>query len=337
MKINKENIQTLFTQFSNAVVLIIGDVMLDDYLIGNVSRISPEAPVPIVDIKERYACLGGAANVALNIKSLGAKPILCSVIGEDAKSVSFLETMQKEQLSTEGIVQSSNRILTTKYRAIGNNMQLLRLDNEITHPLIDEDEKNFLHHLHRIIEAQKIDAIIFEDYDKGVITPQVIQNIVSLAGKKGIPVTVDPKKRNFMDYHNITIFKPNWKELKEGLSLSDARWDDVNLLQNLQEFMQQQQHENILLTLGGDGMLICRFKDSQFTHTHIEACRRNIADVSGAGDTVISVATLCWILGMDMEDIALLSNFAGGLVCEEVGVVAVDKNKFMQEIQCFVS
>ena len=337
MKVNKENIKTLFAQFSDTVVLIIGDVMLDDYILGNVSRISPEAPVPVVDIKKRYVCLGGAANVALNIQSLGAKPILCSVIGQDRKSADFLETMNNEQLSTEGIIQSPNRIMTTKYRAIGNNMQLLRLDSEITHNLIEEDEQNFLNSLSHIINNQKVSAIIFEDYDKGVITSRVIREIVSLADKKAIPIMVDPKKRNFMDYQKITIFKPNWKELKDGLSLTSSTWEDANLLKKIQEFMQEKQHKNILLTLGGDGVLICAFKDSQFTYTHIEACRRNIADVSGAGDTVISVATLCWVLGLEVENIAMLSNLAGGLVCEEIGVVAIHKDKLMEEIQCFLA
>jgi len=335
MKIDKESIQTLFSRFSDAVVLVIGDVMLDDYIVGNVNRISPEAPVPVVDIKKRYVCLGGAANVALNIQSLGAKPILCSVIGQDRKSVDFLEAMNNEHLSTEGIIQSSSRILTTKYRAIGNNMQLLRLDSEITHPLIEEDEQNFLNSLFHIVNNQKVDAIIFEDYDKGVITPYLIREMVSLANKKTIPIMVDPKKRNFLDYHNITIFKPNWKELKEGLSLTDSTWNDAGMLKKIQKFMQEKHHENILLTLGGNGVLMCKLKDSKFTCTHIEACLRNIADVSGAGDTVISVATLCWIMGLDVENIAVISNLAGGLVCEEIGVVAVHKDKLMEEIQSF--
>jgi rfaE bifunctional protein kinase chain/domain len=206
MKITKEKIEEVFEGFSNINILIIGDVMLDDYIIGNVTRISPEAPVPVVNIKTRYACLGGAANVALNVKSLGATPVLCSVIGHDRKSDEFLELLKQNKMDDIGIIRSKDRILTTKYRAIGNNTQLLRLDDEVTYPLSQSDEHDFSLQLTHIINSQKIDAIIFEDYDKGVITNNIIDNIVSLACKKSILVLVDPKKRNFWEYKNIDLF-----------------------------------------------------------------------------------------------------------------------------------
>ncbi len=330
MKINKENISSLFNKFSEKTVLIIGDVMLDDYILGRVSRISPEAPVPVLDIQSRHVCLGGAANVALNVQSLGAKAILGSIIGEDKKSAEFLELLKSKNLSNEGIITSGDRIQTVKYRAIGNNMQLLRLDNEITSPLNEKDEQVFLQHLLYILDTQRIDAVIFEDYDKGVITPKIIKEIVAAANKKSVPVMVDPKKRNFLDYKNITIFKPNWKELKEGLSLTE-NWNDKNTLEKIYDFMEQQQHKNVLLTLSHEGVLICQIENNNFTYKHIPAHLRNIADVSGAGDTVISVAALSLALGLDMENIAILSNLAGGLVCEEIGVVVVNKQKFVEE------
>ncbi|MCL2132605.1 MAG: bifunctional ADP-heptose synthase, partial [Lentimicrobiaceae bacterium] len=320
----KENIQKLFDDFSKLTVLIVGDVMLDDYILGDVSRISPEAPVPIVNITSRRACLGGAANVALNIKSLGAKSVLCSVIGEDKKSDDFLTIMQQERLDCHGIIKSKDRILTTKYRAIGNNMQLLRLDSEVTHSLSQNDEQRFCDTLLSVINTQSIDAVIFEDYDKGVITPVLINQIVAASKEKSIPIAVDPKKRNFLSYNNIDLFKPNWKELNEGLQIEKCGRQDHRLHDAVKQFMINKQHKHLLLTLSGDGVLIYCFENEAFRYTHIPAQVRNIADVSGAGDTVISVAVLCMAAGLEMEDIAMISNVAGGLVCEEVGVVAVN-------------
>jgi rfaE bifunctional protein kinase chain/domain len=331
MKMNKEKIQKVFEEFSNINVLIIGDVMLDDYIIGNVTRISPEAPVPVVNIKTRYACLGGAANVALNVKALGATPVLCSVIGHDRKSDDFLEILKQKKMNDIGIIRSKDRILTTKYRAIGNNTQLLRLDDEVTYPLSQSDEHDFLIQLTHIINSHKIDAIIFEDYDKGVITNNIIDNIVSLACKKDIFVLVDPKKRNFWEYKNIDLFKPNWKEIREGLQLKNCSWQDEYILESITQFMIEKQHKHLLLTLSGEGMVLYKYKEDTLSYTHVPACLRNVADVSGAGDTVISVAALCMAKRMDMEDIAELSNLAGGLVCEEVGVVAINKEKLLRE------
>jgi rfaE bifunctional protein kinase chain/domain len=330
-QLNKESIQELFAEFSKLKVLITGDVMLDDYLIGDVTRISPEAPVPVVNIKSRYARLGGAANVALNVKSLGATPVLCSVIGNDRKSDAFMEILAQEEMTDMGMIRSENRILTTKYRAIGNNTQLLRLDDEVTHPLSKTDEDSFLTQLEHIIHSQNIDVIIFEDYDKGVITPNIIDSIVSLAQKKSIFVLVDPKKRNFHDYKNIDLFKPNWKELREGLQLKNTTWQDKDIAEQIHQFMLEKQHKQLLLTLSGEGVVLYQCVDNKLFHKHIPSCLRNIADVSGAGDTVISVAALCMAKGMAVEDVAKLSNLAGGLVCEEVGVVAINKDKLLQE------
>jgi rfaE bifunctional protein kinase chain/domain len=333
MMLKKENIQKLFDDFSKLTILIIGDVMLDDYIVGDVNRISPEAPVPIINITSRYTRLGGAANVALNIKSLGAKPILCSVIGNDKKSEDFLDIMRQDNLSAQGIIKSKNRILTTKYRTIGNNMQLLRLDSEITQPLSPNDEQNFYNTLLSIIDDQYINAIIFEDYDKGVITPVIINKVISIAKEKSILISVDPKKRNFLNYNQIDLFKPNWKELNEGLQLKNCTWQDASLHNAVKQFMLDKQHKQLLLTLSGDGIIIYRFENEIFNYIHIPAQVRNIADVSGAGDTVISVATLCMALGMEMKIIAMVSNLAGGLVCGEVGVAAVDKEKLIKEMK----
>jgi len=337
MNANKKNIRQIFDDFSQLRIMIIGDVMLDDYIVGDVSRISPEAPVPVVNITSRYGCLGGAANVALNVKSLGATPILCSVIGDDRKSEEFLSLMQKENLSTSGIIKSQDRILTTKYRAIGNNMQLLRLDSEITNPLSEKDESDFCQSMLSIINTQKIDAIIFEDYDKGVITQSLIDKIITAAKEKSILITVDPKRRNFTTYHHTDLFKPNLKELQEGLHLDKCSHDSSCLQNAVTDFMVEKQHKNLLLTLSGDGVGLYFRENMTINYTHIPAHLRNISDVSGAGDTLISVATLCMAMKIEIKDVAMIANLGGGLVCEKVGVVAIDKEELGKELEIILS
>ena len=213
---NHAPINQIFENFGHQKVLIIGDVMIDSYIFGHVDRISPEAPVPVVAVKERTHRLGGAANVALNIRAMGAQPILCSVIGKDAKAITFLELLNKREMSPVGIIQSKDRITTTKFRIIGNSTQMLRVDEEIDHPLNLNDKNNLLKKVDQILKEESIDVIIFQDYDKGVIDKEVIQKVRVMAGS--IPIVVDPKKRNFHHFKNITLFKPNLKELREGIN-----------------------------------------------------------------------------------------------------------------------
>ncbi|MDR1792913.1 MAG: PfkB family carbohydrate kinase [Bacteroidales bacterium] len=330
--ISQEQISAIFKEFEQKNILIIGDVMLDDYIIGDVSRISPEAPVPIVNLRNRYVCLGGASNVALNIKSLGATPILLSVIGKDAKSAIFEQQMNAKGLTLDGILKSEERICTTKYRIIGNKMQLLRIDDEMDDNLSPKDVDNLLSKFTQIIDTQQIDAVIFEDYDKGVITKQIIHSIVTLCKDKKIPVLTDPKKNNFTHYQDITIFKPNLKELTQGLGLSDMDYKSEPFLTAIERFMEEKGHQMILLTLSADGMIVYQKKNTGIEQIHIAAHLRNIADVSGAGDTVISVAALGLSIGLPIEKTVAMANLAGGLVCEEIGVVAVDKQKLFQEM-----
>ncbi len=322
-----KNINALFESFSKMNVLIIGDVMVDSYLWGKVERISPEAPVPIVAVTKREDRLGGAANVALNIKALGANPILCSVIGNDTSGKLFLEMLRGQQMSNEGIVGTGERTTTVKTRVIGNQYQMLRIDEETdidTHPA---DKKKLLEHIMSIISSKKIDVIIFEDYDKGVVDKELVEKVVGLAEKNNIPVTADPKKKNFNHYKNITLFKPNLKELREGLK-ADFESDDLKeIIAAVKEFNKQHNIRLSLVTLSEKGILLCNAKSSH----HIPAHVRNITDVSGAGDTVISVASLCLAAGLEPESIAILANLAGGQVCEKVGVVSVDKDQLMEE------
>ena len=327
----KEDCINLFEAFNNLNVLIIGDVMVDSYLWGKVDRISPEAPVPVVSVEKRENRLGGAANVGLNIKAMGANPILCSVVGNDQKGEEFIKLLQDEEMSSEGIIKSNDRPTTTKFRVIGNKVQMLRVDEESDNPLIEEEQFAIAKRCNQIINDQQIDVIIFQDYDKGVISEELIEEVVNTAHDKDIPVAVDPKRRNFSAYKNVTLFKPNLKELKEGLKIDFDHKLDEALEQAVSELKSSLNSKMVLLTMSEDGVYI-DYDDNGEKSTHIiPSTVRSISDVSGAGDTVISVASLCLALKTDPSFLAEVSNLAGGLVCEKVGVVPVDKENLLKQ------
>lgn len=312
-------------------ILIIGDIMLDVYIQGQVHRISPEAPVPIVNITDTKTCLGGAANVAFNIQAMGATPILCGIIGNDIKGREFIQTIEAHNMPTQGIATIDNRQTTTKTRVIGNKVQLLRIDEETDQILSLEDSEKLYEHIKNLLLKEEINAIIFEDYDKGVITPLLIDKITQLAIEKSIPITVDPKKRNFLNYKNVTIFKPNLSELKNGLDIDKNDVDIESLNNKIKQFKKENQIDIVMTTMSDKGIMIAYNKKSEHTYDWIPAHFRSIADVSGAGDTVISIATLALIYGFSPTLIAELSNIAGGLVCESIGVVPIDKSRFFEE------
>lgn len=318
-------LEDIFSAFNRLTVLIVGDVMIDSYLWGKSTRISPEAPVPIVNVVKREKRLGGAANVALNVQALGATPLLCSVVGDDKDGSDFLRLLEDKGLSTEGIVQSPERVTTIKHRIIAGAQQLLRVDAEIETELADYDNRHLEERYLKLLD--RADVVILEDYDKGVFSETNIRHFIQLANERNIPTVIDPKKKNFLSYIGCTLFKPNLKELKEGLKVDFA---DENLpafeeaVTALQARLKTQQ---VLVTLSERGVFIANGKE----RTYIEAHRRSISDVSGAGDTVISIAALCMALGTSVQFLAGLSNLGGGLVCEQVGVVPVDKQRLQQE------
>jgi len=327
------NYTEIFNNFNNLKVVIIGDVMVDTYLWGRVDRISPEAPVPIVTVDKRASRLGGAANVALNVKALGATPILCSVIGKDPKGDEFLGLLNDQDMLTAGIYQSPNRITTTKFRVIGNNTQMLRVDEEIDSDLLMNENKNLLNNIDNIISHEKPDVIVLQDYNKGIITPSLIIDITDKASKANIPLVVDPKKKNFSNFRNLTLFKPNLKELKEGLNIDIDLKDQENLKNVISDLMKEKGFKIVMTTLSEDGIIISAQEGNKNIITHtIPAHVRSVSDVSGAGDTVISVASLCLALKLSAYEIAAISNLAGGLVCEEVGVIPVDKVRLLEEV-----
>jgi rfaE bifunctional protein kinase chain/domain len=314
-------------KFKNTKVLVLGDVMIDAYLFGKVERISPEAPVPVVAVTHKENRLGGAANVAVNLVALGAKPILCSVVGNDAEAKDLIELIKSNGIGAEGIIQSKERVTTIKTRVISQSTQMLRIDNEITDSLNQEDDSRLISKVKELLK--EADVIIFEDYDKGVISENLISHITQEANALNIPIVVDPKKRNFMGYQKATLFKPNLKELREGFKRDfdiDNKQEFESVCKDLMETMGL---KNLFVTMSERGVMITNGIEFNYIPAHL----RKIADVSGAGDTVISVASLCLAIGMTLKQVAQISNLAGGLVCEEVGVVPINKEKLIDEIE----
>ncbi len=316
-----------FQSFDQMNVMIIGDVMIDGYVWGKVERISPEAPVPVLSVAKKEDRLGGAANVALNIQSMGAKPILCSVIGDDENGKKLIKLLGDLNITHEGIVKSKDRITTIKTRVIGHHQHLLRIDEEVDHPLNEVEETDFITHVQKIIANNKIDVIIFQDYDKGVLTQHNIEKLITIATTAGIKTVVDPKKRNFLTYKNVGLFKPNLKELKEGLKIEFNHLSDTQLNAAALELKTKINANAVMITLSEHGVFLLDTENNY----HIPAHIRNISDVSGAGDTVISVAALCYAANMPNQKIAAIANLAGGLVCEKVGVVPIIKSELLNE------
>ena len=313
----------LFAEFNSKRVLVIGDAMIDAYMWGRINRMSPEASVPVVEVKEHENRLGGAANVALNVQSLGAIPILCSVIGNDSKGKLFKKLMAEANLETKGILISNERRTTIKTRVIADNKHQLRIDEEDSYSITNEQE--FLKLINKL--TKDIDIIILQDYNKGVLTNKVITEIIKSANTKSIPTIVDPKERNFSSYRDCTIFKPNLAEIKAGMNI-DFNADNTNEIEQASgELRKLLNTSAVLLTLSSRG--ICINSKGNFTHTPVY--ESEMVDVSGAGDTVISVAALCHSSRVGFVDLSKLSNLAGGLVCKDVGVVPINKKKLLLE------
>jgi rfaE bifunctional protein kinase chain/domain len=312
---------------------IIGDVMLDTYMWGYVERISPEAPVPIVSLEKKEQRIGGAGNVALNIQSAGAQAYVISVTGNDAEADILKELFTTNHISTQYIVQSSQRITTNKIRIIGRNQQMMRLDAEATHDLTTEEEQQLLTAFEQFVTTEKPQVVIIEDYNKGVLTPNVINSVIAICKSHHIITAVDPKKKNFFAYKGVDIFKPNLKEVKEGLNISLPEVNKEQLQTIHQQLHEKLQHHISFITLSEKGVFYQNNTQSAIVPSHL----RNIADVSGAGDTVIAVASLIYAATGNIPLMAKVANIAGGLVCEEVGTAAINKQKLLNECKLLLS
>ncbi|WP_373552847.1 bifunctional heptose 7-phosphate kinase/heptose 1-phosphate adenyltransferase [Haliscomenobacter sp.] len=315
-----------FEAFNQVKVLIVGDVMIDRYLRGNVTRISPEAPVPVVNLEGEDLRLGGAANVALNVRAMGAMPILCSVVGDDEDGQIFRQLLPEYGMSNQSIIHSTARRTTVKTRVMAGAQHLLRLDQEDTHDLNDAEAEQLLEVIEQVLDTQEIHVILFQDYNKGILTPKVIREVILESIRRGIPTAVDPKFNNFWAYKQITLFKPNLKEIRAQSPLPVQT--NLASLQTAATYIKAQLgNQHTLITLSEKGL----FLETAGKGSIIPTEPRAVADVCGAGDTVISIVALGLGLRLDLQETALLANLAGGQVCEKVGVVPVDKEQLKAE------
>ena len=319
--------EALFNSFTKMKVGVIGDMMLDTYWWGKVDRISPEAPVPVVAVSSREERIGGAGNVALNVRALGATVHAISVLGHDQDGELLSGLLSRHGINTDYVVGSKDRITTNKIRIISRNQHMMRLDAEITKPLQSSDEASLLGSFEKYIETERPDIVILEDYNKGVLTPTVISKVIELCKQKNILTAVDPKRKNFFEYKQVDIFKPNLMEAKEGLNIISEEVT-ANLLSDIHAALHEKLHHHIsFITLSEKGVFFHAGHEQLIIPTHI----RTIADVSGAGDTVIAVASVVYASTRNVRLMAEMANIAGGLVCEEVGTVAINKEKLLAE------
>lgn len=325
------NSSTILEKLKGRQVLIVGDVMLDRYLTGSVTRISPEAPVPVVLHSHTEDRLGGAANVALNIQALGSTPILCSVIGRDRDAQELYRIFSEQQLSVEGLVASTERRTTVKTRVLGNHQQMLRIDAEDTHELSAQETADFLLKVAGLLDNLSIEVVILQDYNKGVLTKQVIETVIRMASERGILTAVDPKKSNFFEYRSVDLFKPNLKEIRDSAPFSIQ--PESNDLEKASAFLRSRLDNKLtMITLSEKGLYLHDGNAGKIYPT----IPRTVADVSGAGDTVISISALALAAGLPMPVIAVLSNLSGGQVCEFAGVVPVRRDLLEAELESWI-
>lgn len=325
IEVDFERAKYLISKCEGKKIAVVGDVMLDRFFWGTVNRISPEAPVPVVELEEETAHLGGASNVANNLRNLGVNPILCGVIGNDNSGNLFLEIAKRSGIDTTGIYIDNQRPTTVKTRIIANNQHVVRVDREVREP-ISEEATFFI--IERIAEVKDLDGIIFQDYNKGTITTKLIHRLISLANEKEIPTFVDPKFENFFEYRNTTVFKPNRKEAQQALNMKIKTREqiiDVGI-----ELLRRLNTKAVLLTLGSDGMALFESEDEV---SFVPTRARKVADVSGAGDTTIATFAAIFSTGASMKESATIANYAAGAVCEEPGVVPITINKLLETIK----
>ncbi|MCX8056135.1 MAG: D-glycero-beta-D-manno-heptose-7-phosphate kinase [Ignavibacteria bacterium] len=325
IKFSQQRLNEIFSKFQNNRIAVIGDLMLDVYIWGKVARISPEAPVPVVEVQEESYRFGGAANVGMNIKSLGGKPILIGVIGYDREGTIIDALMEENDFEKEGIFYDEDRPTTVKTRIIAHNQHVVRIDKEDKRDISNEIEEKILNYLNQ--NKTNINAIILEDYNKGMLTKNLIHKVIEFAKSNNMIITVDPKFDNFFEYKNVTVFKPNRKETEDALGI---RLDSEERVLEAGKLLKEKLNpQYLLLTRGEKGMTLFN-EDSSVLNIPTRA--RKVADVSGAGDTVIATLTMALAAGANIEEAATIANLAAGLVCEEVGVVPVDRELLYQTL-----
>ncbi|MCL6098365.1 MAG: D-glycero-beta-D-manno-heptose-7-phosphate kinase [Bacteroidetes bacterium] len=325
ISVSLKKLNGLKNNFKGKRIAVIGDLMLDCYFWGAVSRISPEAPVPVVEVDEEFYRFGGAMNVAYNIQTLGGVSFPIGVIGNDNEGKLFRGLLNKTGITDKGIVVDRKRPTTAKTRVIANKQHVVRIDKEKTHSISAQTENKILGLLKK--QIKNIDAVILQDYNKGVMTERLIKEVVTICTKAKKIVTVDPKFNNFFTYQSVTVFKPNRKEAEDVLGIrinTDADITNAGL-----KLLEKLNCKYALLTLGEKGIAL--FEKGK-PERRIPTKARKVSDVSGAGDTVISTLTMALTAGADIYDAAYLANYAGGLVCQEVGIVPIELNNLFNAV-----
>ncbi len=326
--ISAQRLEQIFSRLGGHKILILGDVMLDEYIWGNVNRISPEAPVPVVEVMDESVKLGGAANVALNVKTLGDTPLLVSIVGKDKNGERLKELFSDAKISSQGVFVDENRKTTAKTRIIAHSQQVVRADRENTEELSSDMTSQLLDFIKQKIRQDKISALLISDYGKGVISLSLLNEVIGLARENGIFVSVDPKETHFMNYKRVSIITPNHSEagfafgkrIRNEKSLEEVGW---GLLEKLEA-------EALLITRGEKGMSLFE-KDKVLTNFPTAA--KEIYDVTGAGDTVISALTSAYSAGANLKEAALISNHAAGIVVGELGTAQVTKEQLYQDLK----
>lgn len=319
----------LVKSFVGKRVLVIGDVMVDEYLHGKVERISPEAPVPIVTLTDRISKPGGAANVALNALGLGAEVKLIGLRGKDMASEMLLEAFEKAGLDASGLIISENRRTTRKARVMAQDQQLLRVDTEDSYPCTEQEEQDLWNRMEKELASGWADVVLFEDYDKGVLNASLIKRVVALCLEKNIPTVVDPKNKNFWAYEGVTLFKPNLKETSDAIGEKISA-NSLNELEKANKRITAQLGNSIsLITLGANGVFIAEGGQKPLI---FPTEKRQIVDVCGAGDSVAAVTALALACKATVQQIAELANLGGGLACEYVGVRPITLGEILKAI-----
>ncbi len=309
-------------------VCVLGDLMLDLYYFGDVKRISPEAPVQVFEKNSSEVKLGGAANVGLNIKSLGASPYMIGIVGKDEEGKKLKKIFQELGINTEGIIEIDERPTTCKTRVIASSHHLLRIDTESKNDISESVEEKILNLLSKKIKD--FHTIILQDYNKGVLTKNLIPKVIKIANDNNVKVLVDPKFNNFFEYENVYVFKPNRKEMQDAFGRIPKTSEELDKIS--EELIERIKCDNLVLTLGELGLRLYEKNGEEIIKDSIKTRARNVADVSGAGDTVISTLAVCIACGASIKDAVTIANFAAGLVVEEVGIVPVDREKLIQQI-----
>lgn len=326
IKISEKRLLQLKKNFKGKRIAVIGDMMLDIYFWGDVKRISPEAPVPVLEVENEFYRFGGAANVALNIAKLNGFPQPIGVIGYDSFGTVFNSLLAEQNISNHGIILDELRPTTAKTRVIADSQHIVRIDKESKETIGQNIQNKIFDYLKSIIK--NIDGIMLQDYNKGVLSSSLISQIIELANKNKILITVDPKFNNFYQYKNVTVFKPNRKEAEDILGMEIKTDDDISFAGST--LLKKLNAKNILLTLGEGGIAVFEKGKPQ---KRMPTKARKVADVSGAGDTVISTLTMALAAGANIFEASYLANYAGGIVCEEVGIIPIEIDKLFDTVQ----